>query len=462
MKKMTILTTIATSAAIYAGAGESSKPNLVLFMADDCSYYDLGCYGNSDSRTPNIDRFATQGMRFTNAFQSASMCSPTRHNLLTGIWPVKTGAYPNHTMANAGTLSIVHHLRPAGYRVALIGKSHVQPKSVFPWDVEVPLTARNEIDFAAVDSFVSDCKQKNQPFCLFVMSNQPHSPWNKGNPSMFDARKIHLPPFYVDTPGTRNDFCRYLAEINYMDQEFGTLLGILDSSRTAGNSVVVYLSEQGNSFPFAKWTCFDVGVHSAAIVRWPGKIKKGSASDAMVEFVDILPTFLDAAGVAAAGPLDGKSFLPVLTGKVQEHKQYTFSLHTTRGIISGSEFYGIRSVADKRYRYIVNLTPEETFRNAETSGKRFQSWLELAKSDTLAHRLTDKYQHRPAIELYDIVKDKYCLTNIAARPENREITERMDQVLKEWMASCGDKGQFTEMEALEHQPKNVKAGKGEE
>jgi len=116
-------------------------------------------------------------------------------------------------------------------------------------------------------------------------------------------------------------------------------------------------------------------------------------------------------------------------------------LHTTRGIIAGSDFYGIRSVADKKYRYIVNLTPEETFMNAETASNRFKNWVEMAKTDTLAHRLTTKYQHRPAIELYDTEKDKYCMTNIATLPENKAIIEKMDKVLKEWMASCGDKGQ---------------------
>lgn len=231
---------------------KNEKPNLVLFMADDCSYYDLGCFGSADSKTPNIDKFATQGISFTKGYQSAPMSSPTRHNLLTELWPVKTGAYPNHTMANEGTLSIVQHLKPAGYQVALIGKSHVQPQSVFAWDFEEPLTKSNDINFAAVDSFITACTQKHQPFCLFVMSNQPHTPWNKGNPAMFNPEGIKLPPYYVDIPETRKEFCQYLAEINFMDGEFGTLLGILDKHKISDKSVVVYLSEQGNSLPFAK------------------------------------------------------------------------------------------------------------------------------------------------------------------------------------------------------------------
>ncbi|NEW81298.1 MAG: sulfatase [Mariniphaga sp.] len=462
MKRKAIITALVTCAAITLSAQKGEKPNLVLFMADDCSYYDLACYGNVDSKTPNIDKFATQGIRFTKGYQAAPMCSPTRHNLLTGLSPVKTGAYPNHTMAHEGTLSIVQHLKPAGYQVALIGKSHVQPASVFPWDLYVPLTKSNDINFASVDSFIQECTSKHQPFCLFVMSNQPHTPWNKGNPDLFDPETIKLPPFYVDIPETRKGFCKYLAEVNYMDGEFGTLLGKLDKYKLADKSVVVYLSEQGNSLPFAKWTCYDAGVHSAYMVRWPGVIKPKTESDAIVEYVDIVPTFLEIAGIAPAAPIDGKSLVPLLEGKVKEHKQYTFSLQTTRGIYSGSEYYGIRSVADKKYRYIVNLTPEATFQNTETNGPLFKKWKEKAKTDATAKWETDKFQHRPVIELYNLEADKYCMDNIANKSENRAVIVRMDKALKEWMVSCGDKGQSTEMEALQHQYINSKGKIGEE
>ncbi|NEW81303.1 MAG: sulfatase [Mariniphaga sp.] len=449
MKQKALFSAVAVCVAFNLSA-QQNKPNLVLFMADDCSYYDLGCSGSPDSKTPILDNFATQGIRFTKAYQAAPMCSPTRHCLYTGLWPVKTGAYPNHTIAKEGTLSIVQHLKPAGYQIALIGKSHVQPQSVFPWDLYAPLTKSNDINFAAVDSFINVCNSKHQPFCLFVTSNQPHTPWNKGNPDLFDPSKINLPPFYVDIPETRTQFCKYLAEINFMDSEFGTLLGKLDKYKIADKSVVVYLSEQGNSLPFAKWTCYDVGVHSAFMVRWPGVIKKNTTSDALVEYVDILPTFLEIAGVKPLAPIDGKSMVQVLTGKVKEHKQYTFSLQTTRGIIKGSEFYGIRSVADKKYRYIVNLTPEVTFQNTETASPLFKKWLEQGKTDADAKWITEKFQHRPAVELYDLVNDKYCLKNIADAPGNKSTIEVMDKVLKAWMASCGDKGQETEMEALRH------------
>jgi len=461
MKLKTIILLFAVISAITLSAQIKQKPNLILFLADDCSYYDIGCYGSADSKTPTIDRFAEESMFFTKGYQSAPMCSPTRHNLYTGIWPVKTGAYPNHTFAKEGTISIIQHLKPAGYKVALIGKSHVNPESVFPWDLYVPLTKSNDVDFEAVDSFIQACQANHQPFCLFVTSNQPHTPWNKGNPGLFNPDKLKLPPFYVDIPETRKDMCRYLAEINYMDGEFNTLLKTIDKYNLKDKSVVVYLSEQGNSHPFAKWTCYDAGVHSAFIVRWPGVIKPKSKSDAIVEYVDIVPTFLEIAGTLPLGPLDGKSIVPLLKGEKKDNKQYTFSLQTTRGIYSGSEYYGIRSVADKKYRYIVNLTPEATFQNTETAKPFFKHWLEKAETDSNAKWITEKYQHRPGIELYDLENDKYCIKNIADMAENKAIVERMDKALREWMASCGDEGQATEMKALEHQWTNASGKIGE-
>ena len=272
MNRLFLSVSVALSATTCSFAQQITQPNLVLFIADDCSYYDLGCYGSVDSKTPNIDNFATQGVRFTQAYQAAPMSSPTRHNLYTGLWPVGSGAYPNHTCADQGTLSVVHHLHPLGYKVALIGKKHVAPKSVFPFDLYVP-SEKGELHFEAIQKFIADCKRKGQPFCLFVASNQPHTPWNKGDVSQFDPDKLTLAPMYVDVPQTRQEFTKYLAEVNFMDQEFGNVLSILEQEKVADQSVVVYLSEQGNSLPFAKWTCYDAGVHSACIVRWPGVVK---------------------------------------------------------------------------------------------------------------------------------------------------------------------------------------------
>lgn len=441
------LTSILLLGCATAAAAQEKRPDLILFLADDCSYTDIGCYGSPDAVTPNIDRFAEQGMKFMNCYQAAPMSSPTRHNLFTGLWPVRTGAYPNHTTADEGTLSIVQQLRPLGYKVALAGKSHIGPDSVFPFDRYIPLVHGGEVDFAAVETFLNDCRTEEAPCCLLVTSHQPHTPWTKGDRSLYEPSRLSLPPMWVDTPETREAYASYLAEVSFMDGEFGALLQLLDKTGRQEEAVVVYLSEQGNSFPFAKWTCYNSGVHSACIVRWPDRIKAGTVSDALVEYVDVTPTFVDLAGGKPQAPMDGESFKDVLLGKTTRHKDYTYSLQTSRGIHGGPEYYGIRSVSDLRYRYILNLTPEAEFKCLAMNSEFFRSWEQQAQTDEAAAETVERYKVRPAEELYDVRKDPFCLHNLAGQKKYARKLEELRGKLQEWMQLCGDEGQATELRA---------------
>jgi uncharacterized sulfatase len=433
-----------------------TKPNIVFMLADDCSYYDIGAYGSKDAITPNIDQLARNGMKFNKCYQAAPMCSPTRHNIYTGIYPVKTGAYPNHTMVKEGTLSVVQHLRPLGYRVALAGKRHILPESIFDFEY---LTKGDDADnYPAIDAFVKDAAAKEQPFCLFFCSKEPHTPWDKGDKTKFPPDELRLPPFFVDTEETREHFSRYLAEINYLDWQVGQVLGIIDNNGLKENTLVIFASEQGNSFPFAKWTCYDVGVRSALIARWPSKIKANTVFNSIVEYTDLLPTFIEVAGGKPVSNLDGKSLLAAMRGQKQDHKDYAYSLQTTRGINNGSEHYGIRTVVNNQYRYILNLTPEASFKNNITEKETWwKEWEEVAKTDESAARLVKKYQYRPAHELYDVVADPYNMHNLADDPQQKETLKLLQSKLASWMSACGDTGQETEMEALQHMPKWLKS-----
>ena len=433
-----------------------AKPNIVFMLADDCSYYDLGAYGSKNAITPNIDQLAKDGMKFNKCYQSAPMCSPTRHNIYTGLYPVKTGAYPNHTMVKEGTLSVVQYLQPLGYRVALAGKRHIQPESIFDFEY---LTKGNEVDkYPEIDAFVKDATSKEEPFCLFFCSKEPHTPWDKGDETKFPPDQLTLPPFFVDTEETRENFSRYLAEINYLDWQVGQVLEIIEKNGLKENTLVIFASEQGNSFPFAKWTCYDVGVRSALIARWPGEIQPNSIFNSIIEYTDLLPTFIEVAGGTPSDVLDGKSLLNALHGDRQTHKEYAYSLQTTRGINNGSEHYGIRSVVNDRFRYILNLTPEATFKNNITEKETWwNGWEEAAKTDEFAAAMVTKYQHRPAHELYDVVADPYNMNNLADDPQYQETMEQLHAKLETWMKSCGDLGQETEMEALQHMPKWLKS-----
>ena len=403
-------------------ASANDKPNFLFVIADDMTHRDIGCYGGQ-AHTPNIDKLAKQGMRFTRCFQAAPMCSPTRHNIYTGLYPVKSGAYPNHTFAKDGTKSVVHYLKRLGYRVALSGKTHIAPKEVFPFEYTVK--AKNP-DLDAIDKMFSECKESEKPFCLFACSNEPHTPWNKGDKSRYPVDKIKLPPYLVDTPETREGMSRYLAEITYYDWQVGQLLKLLDKHGLADDTMVMVVSEQGASLPFGKWTCYDTGLQSAMVVRWPGQVKAGVTTDAMVEYVDVLPTFVAAAGGKPANVLDGKSFVPVLTGKKDAHKELVYGIMTTKGIINGSPTFGIRSVRNRQFKYIWNFTPEIPFRNAAMRSKEFQSWVKAAEAgDKLAAERVRRYQHRPAEELYDVTKDRFEWKNLADDPKFAQIKSEL-------------------------------------
>ena len=426
----------------------SAKPNFVFIIADDCTFRDVGCYGGQ-AKTPNIDKLAKEGMQFSRCFQTAPMCSPTRHNLYTGLYPVKSGAYPNHTFVKDGTKSVVHYLKPKGYRVALSGKTHINPRKVFQFEYS---TKANNPDLDEIDQLFKECVDDKTPFCLFACSNEPHSPWDKGNLSDYNPEKIKLPSYFVDTPETRDAYCRYLAEIGYFDWQVGQVLKKLDKHGLSEDTLVMVVSEQGSGFPFAKWTCYENGLQSAMVVRWPEKIKAGSKTSAMVEYVDVLPTFLEAAGKNIPEVLEGKSFLPVLLGKQSTHKKYVYGLMTTRGINNGSETYGIRSVRGERYKYIWNFTPKIEFKNACTQTATFKSWVKKAQSGDLdAKDKVRRYKWRPEVEVYDLQNDPYEWNNLAGNEGIKPVQNRLSRVLKEWMQSQGDKGQETELAALERQ-----------
>ena len=450
---MTSIRSAIRSIAVFAlfiasAVTAAERPNFVFIIADDLTFRDIGCYGGQ-AHTPNIDRLATEGMKFTRCFQSAPMCSPTRHNIYTGLYPVKSGAYPNHTFAKAGTKSIVQYLKPLGYRVALSGKKHIGPATVFPFEYS---GKKNNPDMAVIEKLFAECETKEKPFCLFACSNEPHSPWNKGDASRYPAAKIKLPPYIADTPVVRENFSRYLAEITYYDGQVGQILALLDKHKLSDRTLVIVVTEQGNGFPFAKWTCYGHGLQSAMIARWPGKVKPGAVTDAIVEYTDIVPTFVAAAGGTPNSVLDGASFIPILTGQSDHHKDYTFGIMTTRGIINGSDAYPIRTVRDSKYRLIWNLNSSVKFTNACTKAVHFQSMVAAGNAgDQKAKSLVQRYHYRPELELYDCDTDPLELHNLAANTEYAKDVARLKAKLQAWMTEQGDRGIETELDALLHQ-----------
>jgi uncharacterized sulfatase len=442
---MRILLLLGALFGLTARLPAETLPNFLILLADDCTKSDLGLYGGQ-AATPNLARLAGEGLRFTHCFQAAPMCSPTRHALYTGLYPVKSGAYPNSAVAHEWVRSIAHYLQAAGYITHLSGKLHVGPPSVYPFETSSPRVP----DPAALEGVLARSQTEGRPFLFIAASREPHSPWTQGDPSAYPPATLELPPVWVDTPETRAAYSSYLAEITYFDAQVGEFLVRLERAGRSGDTLVLVLSEQGSRMPFAKWTCYDAGLASACLVRWPGRIAPGTVSEALIEYVDVVPTLLEAAGLARPPILDGRSFLAVLTGAATTHKSHVFALQTSRGIEHGPEHFAIRAVRDARYLYIWNLTPEVAFESEATQGPLFRSWERRAESgDERAKRQVEAYRHRPSEELYDCQADPWNQVNLAGDESLATLRTELRARLEAWMTAQGDEGQATELRALE-------------
>ena len=423
-----------------------SPPNFLIVIGDDATYSDLALYGGQNVKTPNIDRLASQGMLFSHAYVTMSMCQPCRTEMYTGLFPVRNGVCWNHSAARPGTKSICHYLGELNYRVGIAGKVHVTPQRSFPFEM-VPGFERNCVSKTAkhecsgIRRFMN--RDPKRPFCLVVGLVVPHVVWTVGDPSHFDRNALKLPPYLADTPQTREDFARYLAEIEVLDQQVGDILQTLDDTGQADRTMVIFTSEQGAQFPGCKWTNWELGVHTGFLVRWPGKVQPGSRTDALIQYVDVLPTVLDAAGDDPDSKrFDGSSFLPVLLGEKSKHRRYAYAMHNN---VPEGPPYPIRSVRDRHFRYIRNLTPQATYIEKHLMGVAadnpcWPTWLFASESNPHAYAMVHRYMRRPAEELYHTSEDPFEQRNLAGDPQFAEIKTRLSAELDGWMRRQNDPG----------------------
>ena len=424
-------------------------PNFLLIVGDDCTYNDLPLYGGMNSRnvkTPNIDGLAARGLVFNQAYVSMAMCQPCRAELYTGQYPLSNGCAWNHSASHPDTRSLPHILRPLGYRVGIAGKVHVKPAKAFPFDsvdgfdkscVRDPTEPH---DLTAAREYMSG----DSPFCLSICLVESHVPWVMGDSSKLDREKISLPPNLADTPETRQHYCDYLAEIEYMDSQIGDILAALEESGKADNTLVMFTSEQGSQFPGCKWTNWNTGVHTALVAAWPGKIEGARRTDALVQYADIAPTFLDLAGGKAEPQFDGTSFAKVLTGEATRHRDFVYSMHNN---LPEGPRYPIRSVTDGTFRYIRNLLPDELYIEKHLmGGGRLNNpyWATWVGDDPMKKPETygriKRYMRRAGEQLYHTLEDTYEMRDLAGDDGYAEVKAGLSAALDDWMRAEGDPG----------------------
>lgn len=418
---------------VSAAAG---KPDMVIFLCDDHGQLDSTPYGATDVRTPNMQKLADAGCRFTHAFVASPSCAPSRSALLTGLMPARNGAESNHTFKKEGVASLPEALRKFGYQTAAFGKIAHSPKDAEQHGFDH--IGRN--DAKAIAEFISK-RDRSKPLCLFVGTRHPHVPWsdNEG----YDPKKVKLPPTFVDTPETRDYRCQYYTDVSKADAQLGEIRALARKELSV-DALFIYSSDHGGQWPFGKWNLYDSGIRVPLLIEWPGVVKPGTVSDAMVQWIDLLLTLLEIAGGTSPKGLDGSSFIDVLRGKTAAHRERIFTTHTNDGDMN---VYPIRSVRSREWKYIRNLHPEWEHTthidksDVASSGIAYwKSWEEAATKNPAAAAIVKHYHERPKEELYDLVADPFELRNLAVDPKHAEPLKKLATELDAWMKAQGDLG----------------------
>lgn len=424
------LIVLVLAASMFAHA----KPHIVVFLADDHGYLDSQVYGNDEVLTPNMLRLAGAGMTFTRAFVVSPSCAPSRAALLTGLMPARNGAEANHTKPRAELKKLPAYLRDLGYEVVAFGKvSHYRHTADYGFDHFAHDAFHEHQAIPAALKWLRE-RPGDKPLCLFVGSNWPHVPW----PEQPEAEAKTLPPTQVATAETRRARARYYEAVARMDAELGQ---VYDAAleKLGTNLLFLHTSDHGAQFPFGKWNCYDAGIRTSLLVAWPGVIKPASRTDAMVSWVDILPTLIAAAGGTPPAELDGRSFLPVLKGRKSSHRDRIFATHSADGKMN---IYPMRCIRTADWKFILNLHPEFKFTTHIdlTEGPAYwDSWTHTAETNQAAAGVLKRYHGRPAEELYDLKADPHEQRNLAADPTQAARVKALRAELEVWMRDQGDR-----------------------
>ena len=440
-----ILTALCAVPALAAPA--PSRPNILWISTEDISP-DLGCYGDAYARTPHIDRFATQGVRFTRAFASGPVCSVSRSSIITGMYASSIGTQHHRSKAvpPAYVKCFTEYLSADGY--------YCTNNSKTDYNFKPPVTAWDENGDAAHWRH----RAKDQPFFAvfnFTTSHESRTMNPGAHPEVnaaltaderHDPAKADLPAFYPDSPVIRKDWARYYDCITAMDNQFDALLKQLEDDGLAENTIVFFWSDHGRGLPRGKRWLYDSGLHVPLIVRWPGKIQPGGVRDDLVSLMDLAPTVLSIAGVEAPKHFQGRAFLGDNAGPRREF------IHATRDRMDETPDT-MRAVRDERFKYIRNFHPELPYAqpiNFMDKMALMQDWRRLNAEGKLTGPSALFFRPtKPPEELYDTSVDPVEINNLAESAEHRPTLERFRGELKKWMDQIHDPGPLPESELTE-------------
>jgi N-sulfoglucosamine sulfohydrolase len=425
--------------------------NILLMIADDLGRM-AGCYGEPTMPTRNIDALAARGTRFDMAFTSTASCSASRSTIFTGLHTHETGQYGlhhdyHHFMTFADVPTAPALLNDAGYHTGIIGKVHVGPPEVYPWQLREE-SATRDVGWVAerAAAYFTERASDRQPYFLTVGFIDPHRDETRGGfgnevfgaeDPVFAPEDVSVPPFLPDLPEVRAELAAYYRSVHRLDRGVGLVLDALDAAGLADETLVVFLSDNGAPFLNSKTTLFDAGVHLPLILHRPGQ-RRGVANPNLVGFTDLLPTFLDVAGVAAdPGRRRGRSLLPILEAEERlPGWDVVFGSHTFHEI---TNYWPTRFLRTPRYKYHRNVAWQLDF---PFSGDLYGSlsWQGIRRSDPamIGQRRLRDYVRRPPEELYDLEADPQEVRNLAEAPEHAERLAEFRNRMEAWQRETRD------------------------
>ena len=396
----------------------STTPNFIFYLADDQDLLDYGIYGNPKVHTPAVDALAKEGMRFTNFYTSQAICAPSRSQIFTGMHPLKNGCMANHLPVKPNLKTVIDYMKAEGYEVVLAGKGHVKPNSVFQWSKYFKSVDHRYLPLDKLENYLENVKK---PFCLFVTSDFPHGPYPKM--SEYTNEDIYRLPY--DRGNFRKLKTGYYQNIRDDNAQLERVLEIVETNGLVDNSIFIYASDHGIS---GKWGVSEQGLKVPFIVRWPGVVEANSVSETMLNFVDILPTFLDIIGADIPQDLDGKSFQPTLKGNTDPIHDYIFSLATKQNI-QKCKVFPSRAIRGKRFKFIRNYNSIEVVESNYGSNPVINAFIRKG---------AESFPNVPFEELYDLELDPYQEQNLINNPEYLEQKNRLSSALENWMIAQND------------------------
>lgn len=457
------LGTVGLTVGLFAGVNllkaetVKGRLNVLLITADDMSCDSVGVYGCAvKGTTPNIDRFASEGLRFSNAHVNIAVCQPCRGTIATGRYSHRSGVIGfNHINADFPTLFT--EMQGVGYLCGILGKvGHSTPDVSFKWDMERDQKELGQgrdpkAYYNYVKEFICKAADAGKPFFLEANSHDPHRPFAGSDqekkmrkksvlqdPSKtFTTDEVTVPGFLPDIAPVRKEIAEYYSSVRRCDDTVGAVLKALKETGQESNTMVIFLSDHGMALPFAKTNCYLHSTHTPWIVRLPGVTGAGKVCDELIATIDVMPTVLEAAGMGAVKGVDGRSFLPLLRGEKQDGRDSVF---TQFFVTSGKRQYPMRCVQNQRFGYIYNPCSDGkfVFKNESQSGRTFKAMQEAAKTDSYIASRVKLFQYRVEEEFYDFGNDSDALHNLINDADSQDAIDEMRFELLAWMKQTDD------------------------